>query len=68
MQCTYVGNYAEEHRKIKKHRMVGVEIEKALSSIVDNGKSCEYYREIEACHLMKTGQSKLNIIFNQRWS
>lgn len=43
MQCTYIGNYDEEHKEIKKRRMVGSEIKKALEFIVDNGKSCESY-------------------------
>jgi len=40
--------------------MVGTEIEKALEFIVDNGKSCESYRESEACRLMKIGLLVLN--------
>lgn len=60
MQCTYIGNYDEQHQKIKKRRMVGTEITKALECIVYNGKSCESYRESEACRLMKIGWLVLN--------
>lgn len=53
MQCTYIGKFDEQHTEIKKRRMVGTDIKKALECIVDNGKSCESYRESEACRLMK---------------
>lgn len=56
MQCTYVGNFNELHKATKKRRMIGPVIEKALSSIVEQGISCETYREKEAVRLMKTGK------------
>lgn len=62
MQCTYIGNYDEQHNEIKKRRMVGTEIKKALEYIVDNSKSCESYRESEACRLLKIGWLVLNEI------
>jgi len=56
MQCTYVGNFNEPHQVTKKRRMIGPVIEKALSRIVEQGVSCETYREHEAVRLMKTGK------------
>ncbi|KAF0708414.1 Uncharacterized protein FWK35_00030788, partial [Aphis craccivora] len=56
MQCTYVGNFNEPHQVTKKRRMSGPVIEKALSRIVEQGVSCETYREHEAVRLIKTGQ------------
>jgi len=55
MQCTYIGKFTVEHTQFKKRRMVGSEINKALESVVDNGISCESYREMEARRLMKIG-------------
>lgn len=55
MQCTYIGNFTDEHRQVKKRRMVGSDIDKALESVVHNGISCESYREMEARRLMKIG-------------
>lgn len=57
MQCSYVGNFNEPHKVLKKRRMIGPVIEKALSQyIVKEGMSCETYRENEAVRLMKTSK------------
>jgi len=55
MECTYAGNYNEIHKTIKKRRMIGSIVDKALSRIVDEGIVCESYRENEALRLIKTG-------------
>lgn len=55
MECTYVGNYNEIHKTIKKRRMIGPLIDKALSRVIDEGIACESFREHEAQRLMKTG-------------
>eukprot|EP00102_Acyrthosiphon_pisum_P022436 XP_016659646.1 PREDICTED: uncharacterized protein LOC107883669 [Acyrthosiphon pisum] len=62
MQCSYVGNFNEPHKVIKKRRMIGPVIEKALSHIVKEGMSCETYRENEAVRLMKTNDLEPSII------
>jgi len=56
MQCAYIGNFNEPHKVTKKRRMIGYAIDKALSCIVEQGISCETYREREAVRLMKTGK------------
>lgn len=55
MQCTFSGNFELEHRKLKKRRLIGPAIDKALMSIVDDKISCETYRENEAVRLMNIG-------------
>ncbi|KAF0688985.1 Uncharacterized protein FWK35_00035739, partial [Aphis craccivora] len=56
MQCTFSGNFNLEHRKLKKRRLIGPAIDKALTSIVDNNISCETYRGHEAVRLMNIGE------------
>jgi len=55
MECKYVGNYNEIHKTIKKRRMIGPIIDKALTRVVNEGIACESFRENEALRLMKTG-------------
>lgn len=56
MKCTYIGNFNEAHDNIKKRRMIGPDIVKALTAIVNNRMSCETFREMEAKRLMKLGK------------
>jgi len=63
MECKYVGNYNEIHTTIKKRRMIGPTIDKALLRVVDEGIACESFRENEALRLMKTG-NYLYIVFH----
>lgn len=56
MRCTFSGNFETEHRKLKKRRLLGPDIDKALMSIVDDNISCETYRENEAVRLMNIGE------------
>lgn len=56
MQCTYVGNFNEPHKVIRKRRMIGPVINNALSRIVEEGISCETFREKEAMRLMEQGR------------
>lgn len=56
MQCTFSGNFEIEHRKLKKRRLIGPAIDKALKSVVDDKISCETYRENEALRLMNIGE------------
>lgn len=46
MHCTYVGKFNNDHvSNIKKRRMIGPAKEKAVTAIIDDGLSCETYRE-----------------------
>lgn len=56
MECNYVGNFNETHTIRKKRRMTRPVIKKAVSHIVEQGISCETYRELEAVRLMKTDE------------
>lgn len=56
----YIGNYDKIHTKIKKRRLIGSTSEKALSSMINEGISCETFREREAIRLMKEGIYKCN--------
>jgi len=55
MQCTFTGNFVIEYRKLKKRRLIGPAIDKALMSIVDDKISCDTYRENKAVRLMNIG-------------
>lgn len=55
MQCTFSGNFEIEHRKLKKRRLMGPAIDRALKSIIDDKMSCETFRENEAVRLMNIG-------------
>jgi len=55
MNCTYIGNFNEEHTSIKKRRIIGPAKTAALTSILNEGLSCETFREREAVRLMKIG-------------
>lgn len=54
MQCSYSGNFEEVHKK-KKRRMIGPAQAKAVTALVNDGRSGESYREMEAVRLMKIG-------------
>lgn len=56
MDCIYTGNYDEEHKVMRKRRIVGPMINKFKTSIFNEGKSCEIIREEEANRLMKMGE------------
>lgn len=65
MHCTYVGQFNKEHvSNIKKRRMIGPAKEKALTAIIDDGLSCETYREREAGRLMTLGMFIVYQIYN----
>lgn len=61
MYCTYKGFFEETHRA-KKRRMIGPVREKAIETLIENNKSSEMFREMEANRLMKTGMFEI-IIF-----
>jgi len=48
MESTYTGNFDKMHTKTKKRRLIGPTSEKALSSMINEGISCETSREREA--------------------
>lgn len=55
MECTYTGQFDDQHSKIKKRRLTGKAKTNVVSAIVNDGKSSETYREFEAVRLMKSG-------------
>lgn len=55
MNCTYIGKFNEEHTSIKKRRIIGSAKTAALTSILNEGLSCETFREREAGRLMTIG-------------
>lgn len=65
MECMYIGKFNEPHGVPKKRRMVGQAREKAVSSILIEGKSCETYREMEAVRTMKQGNLKAYFSLNK---
>lgn len=56
MECIYKGNFDQEHKVMRKRRMIGPMIDKFTTSIFKEGKSCETLREGEANRLMKIGE------------
>jgi len=50
-------------RQLKKRRMIGPAVDKALTAIINNNISCETFREIEANRLMKLGK-EIQILIN----
>lgn len=62
MQCTYMGNYENEHKTIKKRRLIGPAKELALDNVIEKGKSSETFREEQAVQLMKSG-SIINYLY-----
>ncbi|KAL5245470.1 hypothetical protein ACI65C_012880 [Semiaphis heraclei] len=57
MECKYVGNFDQIHSTTKKRRLIGPTFEKAVSLIINEGVSCETFREREAVRLMKEDDS-----------
>lgn len=55
MHCKYVGHFDQIHSTTKKRRLIGPTFEKAVSLIINEGVSCETFREREAVRLMKEG-------------
>lgn len=55
MECEYYGHFEEQHNTKKKRRLAGQAKLSALNSILDKGKSCETFREIEAVRIMSQG-------------
>jgi len=53
MNCTYIGKFDEEHTSIQKRRIIRSAKTAALTSILNEGLSCETFREREAGRLMK---------------
>jgi len=58
MDCKYSGDFNEPHQIIKKRRVTEQAKINTLS-VINNGKSGETFREIEAVRLMKLGRSIL---------
>lgn len=58
MKCTYSGDFDSIH-KAKKRRMIGPAQVQAITAMVNDGRSSESYREMEAARLMKIGISIL---------
>lgn len=56
MNCSYVGNFDQDHdESMKKRRLIGPAKEKAIMVVINNGIGCETYREYEANRLMNFG-------------
>lgn len=47
MQCTYKGNFSENHN-IKRRRIIGPTKEHALKALIGENLASETFREIEA--------------------
>lgn len=56
MNCVYSGHYNEEHRMVRKRRMIGPTINMYTSAIFNEGVSCETTREREVNRLMTMGE------------
>jgi len=54
MNCTYTGNFNEEHSIIRKRRMIGPALKTSTEAVLNN-LSCESSRERESARLMKMG-------------
>jgi len=54
MECTYTGNFNEVH-KTNKRRMIGPVQSKAITAMINDGRSSESFRETEAVRLKKIG-------------
>jgi len=54
MNCTYTGNFNEEHNINRKRRMIGPALKKSTTAVLNN-LSCESFRERESARLMKMG-------------
>lgn len=55
MNRTCIGNFNREYKSVKKRRIIGSAKTAALKSILNEGLSCETFREREAGRLMKIG-------------
>lgn len=55
MECSYDGKFDQAH-KVKKRRLIGPVITKALKTIIEEKESSVSYREREAVRLMKLGK------------
>lgn len=55
MECSYTGSFNEVH-KIKKRRMIGPAQTKAITAMINDGRSSESFREMEAVRLIKMGR------------
>lgn len=55
MNCTYTGNFNEEHNINRKRRIIGPALKKSTAAIFEDNLSCESYRERESARLMKMG-------------
>lgn len=58
MECSYNGNFDNVHNS-KKRRMIGSAQAQAITAMVNDRRSSESYREMEAARLMKIGISIL---------
>lgn len=56
IDCSYVGNFNIPHDTPKKRRMTNGIKKKCIDSLINKGKSFEYFREEEALGLMKKGK------------
>lgn len=54
MQCTFIGEFKTLH--IKRRRLIGSELNRAISSIIDNKVAPSVYRKNEANRLMAEGK------------
>lgn len=61
MECSYTGNFYEVHRA-KKRRMIGPAQSKAITAMINDGRSSESFRETEAVRLMKIGRYLILIL------
>lgn len=56
MRCVFSGNFQELHKDKKNRRMIGLAKSRAISAVIDQGKSSENYRESEAVRLLALGK------------
>lgn len=56
IDCKYVGNFNITHNENKKRRMTNGAKKKAMSILLNEGKSANYFREEEAVRLMNLGK------------